>query len=344
MADCNLAILAARSVSLHEFSFGGRMKKMRFFMTVTLLAASIVAGAANSHAQSGEVVAGRIMSLHCDARLLRKKTKDEAVLLYPRDIALGLTAGDGVRCNGTGYLEVLVFYGTTRITPSKKPFPIPPLPPDPKYPEDKVIAESLTGYGVSGATRGIPADSRILWPAENSAVVPEQFVIRWAPVPQKIVLSILSEAKDVTLWGPTEMDGEGGSFKSDAVSSALAAYKTKPGSTGLVFTLTLANSSDWEEVHFSLLNGREEQELNAQLQFWEKHADGLALRLGRGYSFSRHRLFVEAADEFDAALNSASESRYLLEDAINADRLAGRPSRVKELQTRLASQPEAANQ
>ena len=188
------------------------MTKIRFSQAATLLAASAMAVATNSHAQTKsaqtrEVVAGRIMSLHCDARLLRKGTKDEAMLFSPRDIALGLTAGDGVRCNGTGYMEVLVFSGTTRITPSKKPFPIPPLPPDPKYPEDQVIAESLTGYGVSGATRGITADSRILWPAEDSAVVPEYFVIHWAPVPQKIVLSILSEAKDVTLWGPTEMDG-----------------------------------------------------------------------------------------------------------------------------------------
>lgn len=322
--------------------------KLRFSLTVTLLAASVAATATISRAQTknpqpGEVVAGRIMSLHCDARLLRKGTKDEAKLLYPRDIALGLAAGDAVRCNGPGYLEVLVSEGTRRVPPLQKPFTIEPLPADPKYPEDKEISDALTGYGVSGATRGTTADSRILWPAENSAVVPEHFVIRWAAVPQKIALSILSEAKDVTLWGPTEVDGGAGSLNLDAVSSALAAYKTKPGSAGLVLTLTLANSSDWEEVHFSLLNGREERELSAQLDFWGKHTDGLALRLGRAYSFSRHKLFAEAADEYDAALNSTPESRYLLEDAIKANRLAGRASRVKELQTRLASQPEAAN-
>ena len=53
---------------------------------------------------------------------------------------------------------------------------------------------------------------------------------------------------------------------------------------------------------------------------------------------------AEAAEEFDSALDSASESRYLLEDAIQANRLAGRTSRVKELQTRLASQAEPAAQ
>ena len=178
------------------------MMKLRFSLTVTLLAAIVAAAATNSRAQTknvqtGKVVAGRIMSLHCDARLLRKGTHDEAKLLYPRDIALGLTAGDAVRCNGPGYLEVLVSEGTRRIPPPQKPFTIEPLPADPKYPEDKVISESLTGYGVSGATRGITADSRILWPAENSAVVPEHFVIRWAPVRAKncFVHSVRSQGR-----------------------------------------------------------------------------------------------------------------------------------------------------
>ena len=146
------------------------------------------------------------------------------------------------------------------------------------------------------------------------------------------------------LWGPTEVDGGVGSLKSGELSSALAAYKAKAASPSLILTLTLANSSDWEEVHFSLLNARQEQELNAQLDFWEKHTEGLALRLGRGYSFSRFKLFADAAEEYDSSLSSAPESRYLLEDAIQANRLAGRPSRVKELQARLASQPEATNQ
>jgi hypothetical protein len=138
------------------------------------------------------------------------------------------------------------------------------------------------------------------------------------------------------------VDGAAGSLKSDAVSSALVAYKMKAGSPGLILTLTLANASDWKEVHFSFLNSKEEQELSAQLDYWEKHTDSLALHLGRAYSFSRHKLFAEAAEEYDSALNSAPESRYLLEDAIQANRLAGFPSRVKELQTRLASQTQAA--
>jgi hypothetical protein len=322
------------------------MRTIRFSWTAILLAAGATGSAVDSHAQTVKAVAGRILSVHCQAHLQKKEMQGDATLSSPRDIALGLSAGDRVQCVGAGYLEVLVSDGTKKITAAQKEkwFTIPPLPSDPQDPtEDNVIADALKKYGVSGATRGFSADSRILWPSENSAVLPEHFVIRWAPVKQKIVLSILSEAKDVTLWGSTEVDGSTGSLKSDEVSSALAAYTTKPGSPGLILTLTLANTSDWEEVHFSLLSRRQEQELGAQLDFWESHTDGLALRLGRGYSFTRHKLFAEAAEEYDSALNSAPESRYLLEDAIQANRLAGRASRVNELQMRLASQPHAAN-
>jgi hypothetical protein len=345
MAGRDHALVVPHFASLDRTSFGGQIMRMRFSPTAILLAASVTAAAADSRAQTPVVVAGRILSVNCDARLNKNGAKADVTLLSPRDIGLGLSEGDRVQCLGTGDMEVLVSDGTQKINVPRKWFLIPPLPVNSSYPkEDTAIADALKNYGVSGATRGNAADSRILWPSENSAVVPEHFVVRWAPVPQKIELSILSEAKDVTLWGPAEVDGSAGSLKSDAVSSALAAYKTKPGSPGLILTLTLANTSDWEEVHFSLLNARQEQELDAQLDFWEKHTEDLALRLGRGYSFTRHKLFAEAAEEYDSALMSAPESRYLLEDAIQANRLAGRASRVKELQTRLVSLPQAPSQ
>ena len=235
-------------------------------------------------------------------------------------------------------MELLLPAGPRQIKVEDGPIPISPRSyKDPLF--AKSIADALTGYGLPGATRGNATESRILWPSENSAVSPEHFVVRWAPVAQKIELSIMSDAKDVTLWKLPGVDGSAGSFKSDTISSALAGYKKKAANPALVLTLTLANSGDWEEVHFSLIGGRQEQELNAQLDFWEKHTDGIALRLGRGYAYSRFKLFADAADEYESALNSAPASRYLLEDAIRANRLAGRPSRAKELQARLASQP-----
>lgn len=313
------------------------MKTIRFLFTTLFLAAGITGATGKAQGQTGEPVAGRILSVECPAQLVRNGTRSGVTLSSPRDIALGLSAGDQVECTGPGHLDVLIASGTKRIGPSPKPFPIPPLPADPKLPKDEEIANALTGYGISGATRGFAADSRILWPSENSVVVPEHFSIRWTPLAQKIELAIFSESKDVTLWGPAEVDGSVGSLQSEAMANALAAYRAKPGSQGLVLTLTPANSSNWEEAHFSLLRGKQEQELKSHLAYWQSNTEGVALHLGRGYTYLREKLFAEAADEYDAALSSAPESLYLLQKDIEASRLAGRMSRVVELQSRLAA-------
>ena len=323
------------------------MKTIRISLVMALSLAAGIACAgplANAQAQNTSLVAARILNVQCKAQWKRNGGANATALQSPRDIGLGLSAGDQVQCVGPGYLDVLIATGTKRVVPSPKPFPIPPLPPDPQYPkEDTVIAQALAGYGISGATRGITADSRILWPSENSVVLPQHFAIRWTPIAQKIEMAILSEAKDVTLWGPATVDGEAGSLQSEAIVSALAAYKAKPGSQGLVLTLTPANSSNWEEVHFSLLGGKQEQDLSAQLDFWQSHTDGLALRLGRGYTYARNRLFAEAAEEYDTALKIAPDSRYLLKQTIEANQVAGRAPRVKELQTHLASLRDVTN-
>jgi hypothetical protein len=317
---------------------------------LAFLLAVVVAGPAHNARAQGPVASdGRVLDIQCaDAQMQKRNTPSWRALHAPQDIGLPLFGGDQVKCAGTGYVEILVPEGTKQITKALSPFPIATIEAAQK-PEkcDLQSAEipcALRKLGIVGATRGRAGDSRILWPADGSAVLPEHFVIRWTPVRQKITLSILTETKDATLWGPAETDGEAGELKSEAAASALAEYKTKPGTQGLILTLTIGNASDWEEAHFSVLKNRQEQELNAQLDFWNKNSDGLAQRLGRGYSYSRQKLFLEAADEYDAALKSAPGSRYLLEDALQANRLAGRAPRVKELESQIAALPAASSQ
>jgi hypothetical protein len=305
----------------------------RLTLAVLVLGASVGGFVPDCAAQNGEALDGRIAETTCKGKgayLLRGGKKLD--LSY----GMGLKGGDVVYCSGPGQVNVVLPKGKRVVDAKHNGLPIFKITDTPEYP---IIAEYLTGYGLAGATRGRPPDSRILWPEDGSVVVPEHFVARWVPVTQKVTLTIMSEVKDVTVWGPTEIDGASGSLKTNEISSALASYKAKSANPKLVLTITFANASDWEEVNFSLLKGREEQELNSQLDFWAKHSDGLALHLGRGYSFTRYKLYSEAAQEYESALNAAPESPYLLEDAIRAERMAGRDSRVKELETRLKSQP-----
>jgi hypothetical protein len=295
-------------------------------------------------AQAPDAIAARVLSVHCDAKLVRSGSKNEVTLISPRDVALGLAAGDRIYCAKPGYLEMLVAEGLEKVTETPKlGYTVKPLPADPKYSENQQIVQALTEYGVSGATRGQAADSRILWPSDGAAVSPADFKILWTPLPKKISLAILSEAKDATLWGPAEVDGGAGELQSAAISAALDDYQKKSAEPALVLTLQVGDAADWDEMHFSLLSGKLRQELNAQLGFWAAQPDEMAAHLGRGYCFLRYKLYAEAAAEYDAALNSAPGSGYLLDAAIRANRLAGRASRVKKLQSQRASPQTTAN-
>lgn len=319
--------------------------RIRAFLIPLLLGTTVLGFSENARLQTPETVAARVLAVQGDAHLARSGSKDDYLLKSPRDIGLGLSAGDRVSCTGSGYVDLLVAEGQARVTASPKDgYQIKALATDPRFPaEDKYIVDALRNYGIVGATRGNAAASRILWPAEGSAVMPENLVVRWVPFSQKISLSILTDAKDVTLWKSDMLDGSTGMLKSAEASAALAAYKKKSPNARVALTITFGNESDWEETQFSFLSPPQEQDLNTQLDFWAKHTDGLTLHLGRGYAYTRHKLFSEAADEYETALRSAPESPYLLKDAIDADQRAGRASRVKELQSRLASLPPAAN-
>lgn len=308
---------------------------LRVVFFAALLMAVVAGYAAGTRAQSA--CDAKILSIDCDAKIERNGTSGWTPLDRSRDVLLPLMAGDRVECVGEGSVVILVPTGKRKITRDDGPVPILRVQDQPVT----EISQALRRSGLVGATRGQISDHYLLWPADGSSVLPEHFVIRWKPLQQKIALAILSESKDVTLWGPTEVDGQAGEFKSAALEPILAGYKKSSASPGLTVTLTLANHDDWEETHFSLLSGKQQQELNSQLDFWAKNSDGLALRLGRGYSFSQHKLFVEAADEYDAAVSSASRSRYVLEDALEANRLAGRTARVKELESQMAAMPQA---
>jgi hypothetical protein len=165
---------------------------------------------ADCRAQDQEAADGRITKMNCNPARLKKGGREQRPLTK-QDEGLRLKARDEVQCLGPGSVELLLPSGPRQIKVEDGPIVIRPIDQDPLF--AKSIVDALTGYGLPGATRGSAADSRILWPSANSAVVPDHFEIRWAPIPQKIELSILSEAKDFTLWGPAEVDGKAGSLK-----------------------------------------------------------------------------------------------------------------------------------
>ncbi len=303
-------------------------------LAVSALALGVALPALDCAAQSSEPADARIMKMKCSPAWF-KRDKERRQLSERQDSGLRLRAKDEVQCSGEGFIELLLPAGFRQIRKTDGNIVIAPIDSDPQY--TKEIVNDLKKLGVPGATRGHTATSRILWPVEGSAAAPEHFSVRWPSAPGKIRIAVLTESKDTTVFGPAEVEGTSGSFQSPTLSAALAALQAKAPNPQLVVTITFGDANDWEESHFSLLGARQKQQLAADLDFWDKHATDLALHLGRGYVYSKYRLFAEAADEYDSALSAAPESPSLLDDAIEANLAAARTPRAKELQSRRAT-------
>ena len=95
-------------------------------------------------------------------------------------------------------------------------------------------------------------------------------------------------------------------------------------------------------VYFYLLSAPNEQALHRDLEMWNHHGNGLMRYVGRAYSFSRYKLYSEAAAEYEAALLLAPESQDLLEATINVYRSTGNLRRIHELQRLLPSPAEVS--
>jgi hypothetical protein len=280
--------------------------------------------------QETSKIDARIVTLTCAAELTTVGSPHPVRLRSSRDVGRSMSAGDQIRCIGDGYLELFASDDKKRIEASQGWFTIQPLPPNPPF---SLIAEGLRKYGIPGGPRA--GDSLILWPYDGSTVSPETFVIRWVPVQEKIELAIRVAGKNLTLWGPVEVEGTKGFLNSDGIFPVLMAYKTQSEQSDLILSLSIGERAKWEDAHFSLLTSQQEHELTADLNSWATRTEAVALHLGRAYSFTHFRLFAEAADEYDSALEDAPESPHLLEEAIEMNRLAGKADRVKELEHRL---------
>jgi hypothetical protein len=287
----------------------------------------LLASASAAQTQEPPKIDARIVALNCAAELATMGSSRPVALRSSRDVGRALSEGDQIRCIGDGYLELFVCEEKKRVNSSQGWFPIPPLPAKPPFCR---IGEALRKYGVPGGTRA--GGSLILWPYDGSTVNPETFVIRWVPVQEKIELAIRVAGKNVTVWGPVKEDGTIGLLKPDSISAILMAYRSQSEQSDLILSLSLREGTKWEDAHFSVLTSQQEHDLTAELSSWATWANAVALHLGRAYSFTHFRLFVEAADEYDSALRGAPESPYLLEEAIEMNRLAGKNDRVQELQ------------
>lgn len=272
-----------------------------------------------------------LVDVQCDGEVARKGEPQHLKLNANQEGLRGLPlqGGDQVSCSGAGHVLVKTPQGTTKVT-SKFPLQIVV---DAADISNRTIKDGLDKYGPAGGPRG-PAMA-IIWPTMNSAVRPTEFAIRWEALPGRVTLMIRVKGSDDLVWGPTNADGEKGSLESAEARAALANYLEKGETNPLILSLSWGDSSDADEVMLSLFSPGEEKKLDSALETWDKQENRLAKSLGRGHVFMLFGRFQEAAREYESALGDWPKSPYLLEDARNAELLAGNRQAAKKLDQRL---------
>jgi hypothetical protein len=194
----------------------------------------------------------------------------------------------------------------------------------------------LDDYGHRGG-RDRALSIQVFSPTDHSVVLIEDFVVRWASNTAGCTFSLLmQDVAASTVWRKDEVDSGVGSLNDASARRALAAYRARMG-TGPLKLIVNDSCGSTTSVSFSLLSVEDEHILNEDLAFWDKQTGALVRRIGRASVYDRFRMFPQAAEEYEAALSEAPDSRHLLMRTITAHRATGNFSRAWELKKRLPS-------
>lgn len=303
---------------------------MKFTSWLTVVFACLLA--VSFPLQSSAQEAGILEEMRGRAYWKRDAHSKEIRLSSQRDKGRLLHAGERIRCDKGGRLLLQLYNRRMRIRCPSDWFPIPHVPPS----LTNLARQALEEYGrTGGRDRGM---SVIYSPSNRSKVKPATFELRWAI--KKLSHAFTVAVKEINPRGQEILrlnvrDGTSGRFASDEARRALAQYRTMRGH-GPLLLLILDGEREIDTVSFSLLSVQDEATLEQELAFWDKERKGLWRHLGRASAFIRQRMFIDAAEEYEAALAQAPESIDLLKRTIGAQRRAGNFAREEELVQRLS--------
>jgi hypothetical protein len=261
---------------------------------------------------------------------LRRSNVRQERLDPKQDAARRLYPGDRVRCTHGSLLRINLGGEPRTIRPTAW-FTIPR--PDSSGPTP--FRKMLDDYGYRGGRdRALPI--QVFSPTDHGVVLIEDFVIRWASHPAGCTFSLsMQDVATVTIWRKDNVDGGVGSLNDASARRALTEYRARVG-TGPLKLAVNDSCGSTTTVSFSVLSAEEERLLKTDLAFWETQTGAFVRRIGRASLYDRFRMFPQAAEEYEAALSEAPDSRHLLIRTITAHRTTGNFARAEELRKRLS--------
>lgn len=304
-------------------------------LILTMCASTVVILTLPVRASAQEGSTGIVEEIHGTA-YWRQNANARTDKLDPKlDASRRLYPGEQVRCARGSSLSLLL--GRRRkIIRQTSWFTIPRA----RSSQSNPIRRMLDEYGKPG---GIERGNslKVFAPSDHSVAIPEQVVFRWTPSAAGCLLSLtIRDVGGGRVWRREDVDGASGYLNDDTAKQALINYRAKTGRGPLTLQVNDTCGSD-VQVSFLLLSNRSERALKGELAFWGEDVGTLITHLGRASVFSRYGVFPQAAEEYEAALRMASDSRHLLIRTIIAHRQTGNFLRASQLEKRLQDKTSA---
>lgn len=256
--------------------------------------------------------------------------------LTARDKDIPLFTGQELGCIEKGKCKVEFSIGRRPLETQSR-YPIPNAIRSKEHPRDRVrVGENTRSKGTILLS---PVDEEI------GLVSPKSFRFRWRLLRTQgklinvspLTLSLRSCKTNELIWSEPDIDYGRGSYVAGDVRDRLKARQQQGSATSVEVIMT-SESLPKERFCFSIISATEEQQLQSELVEWDAYAD-LIRHMERAYIFERHKLYDEAADEYEMALKLSPETDYLLAETIMVHYTLGDEDRVKVLLARLKRLP-----
>lgn len=182
----------------------------------------------------------------------------------------------------------------------------------------------------------------IISPYDSAFVRPEKFLLRWKPIETSVKFNLLLtfDRKKKILWNQRGIDGSKGSFKSKSLIEKLKELqKVKDRFLSLkLLEETNKNNGIESKIVFRLISPKNQQNLEKELVIFENEPDEFFKSVGRSTTFSKYKLYIEAAEEIEKAKkilkDREPDKKALLEItklAINLNYITYNDNRTKKL-------------
>jgi len=280
----------------------------------------------------------------CEAAWRPLSNPEEVPIDQVHDRALPLAPGDQVRCISTGYLTLITDDQSKTVRFEDGPYTVPANPENEtkRQTVHQLIANAIAFHGIPA-----PADvknPRILFPVENQALRPADFLVRWKPLSgsEKISFTLSLPSSSSPLWSSPQLDGYAGFFQTLEARKVLEAIRKKSPSVSVQIQLqSLVNDQPDSPMDFSVLSSSDDAALDSEIRQWDLMDSALLQFIGRGYSYSSRNLFFDAAREYDCGVAQLGDSCRLLFLDRDANLRIGRADRVDILDKKISHIPDS---